>query len=327
MRSRNDKQTFDGSPYEVVPCHCCTDRLDHFFQTVNLRYCRTCCFCCQGLSSVYGKNVPGGLFNIDAIFADITSDTSPRECYPALKIAVDLNMDGQVVNGGAQCTSGKPGQRVIAIDLDEVLGYFVPQLCLFHNHVYGSSLTADDFFSYEFHEVWGGTQGESDRKMDAFFKSDFFLGQDGSLGIPVIEGALEVLQKFSPWLEFHIVTSRQHILENVTREWVSRNFPGVITDVHFGNHYGTSGEKRSKPDLCRAIAAELLIDDSLKYARQCSAAGIRSCLFGDYAWNRTDQPLPDNIERVLDWFEVEKFLKSIMEDAEDNSISNELAYQ
>lgn len=31
---------------------------------------------------------------------------------------------------------------VVAVDLDEVLGYFVETLARFHNEVYGSSLTA-----------------------------------------------------------------------------------------------------------------------------------------------------------------------------------------
>lgn len=38
-----------------------------------------------------------------------------------------------------------------------VLGHFVPQLCLFHNEKYGTSLQLKDFYSYNFWEVWGGT--------------------------------------------------------------------------------------------------------------------------------------------------------------------------
>jgi hypothetical protein len=36
---------------------------------------------------------------------------------------------------------------VVAVDLDEVLGHFVPQLAQFHNHHHGTELTAASFDS------------------------------------------------------------------------------------------------------------------------------------------------------------------------------------
>jgi hypothetical protein len=42
---------------------------------------------------------------------------------------------------------------VLAIDVDEVLGRFVPVLAEFHNATYSTTLTADDFHSYNFVEV------------------------------------------------------------------------------------------------------------------------------------------------------------------------------
>lgn len=34
--------------------------------------------------------------------------------------------------------------------------YFVRPLAEFHNKNYGTNLKEDDFFSYEFYDVWGG---------------------------------------------------------------------------------------------------------------------------------------------------------------------------
>lgn len=62
------------------------------------------------------------------------------------------------------------------------------------------------------------------------------------------------------------------------------------------NHYGLTGTKRSKTDMCKEIGAKLLIDDSLKYARGCAHDGIKVLLFdhkGDYSWNK-----PSNYERA-----------------------------
>ncbi|CAN0222487.1 unnamed protein product, partial [Phaeothamnion confervicola] len=88
-------------------------------------------------------------------------------------------------------------------------------------------------------------------------------------------------------LEFHLVTSRQHAIEPETRAWISRHFPGTFSSLQFGNHWAAAGtgRKRSKPDMCAAVGAVLLVDDSLQYAQECAAAGMRVALHGRYAWN------------------------------------------
>lgn len=42
---------------------------------------------------------------------------------------------------------------MVAVDLDEVLGAFVPSLCEYHNEQYGTKLKLSDFFSYRFRDV------------------------------------------------------------------------------------------------------------------------------------------------------------------------------
>jgi hypothetical protein len=54
-------------------------------------------------------------------------------------------------------------------------------------------------------------------------------------------------------------------MEAMTKEWLGRHYPGVFDDVLFGNHYGTTGAKMGKPEMCSSIGAVCLIDDSLKY--------------------------------------------------------------
>ena len=63
---------------------------------------------------------------------------------------------------------------VVAVDLDEVLGRFVKALCTFHNEEYGTELTPDDFSSYRFSEVWGGSDEDATAKVKAFFKTTHF---------------------------------------------------------------------------------------------------------------------------------------------------------
>lgn len=173
--------------------------------------------------------------------------------------------------------SGERGSKrpVVAVDVDEVLGQFVHQLCAFHNASYRTSLTPEDFTTYNFHDAWGGTKEQADAKVCLFFKSSYFLD-----GLPVIEGAAEILAKWCDRLELHIVTSRQNVLEEHTRYWINKHYSGIFHKLHFGNHYSKQGRVWSKPELCDAINAVMIIDDNMMYATQCAEAGIKTCLFG-----------------------------------------------
>lgn len=160
------------------------------------------------------------------------------------------------------------GRPVLAVDLDEVLGYFVAGLARFHNEAYGTSLTPEHFGSYHFRHVWGGDEEESVRKVHEFFASPHF--QDG---LELVPGAQEALRKLAAHYDLVVVTSRQFAIERETRAWLDQHFPGVFRAVVFGNHFGLTGEKRSKPDLCRDLGAEILIDDSLRYAQEVGGEG------------------------------------------------------
>eukprot|EP00033_Pygsuia_biforma_P000573 GCRY01000675.1.p1 GENE.GCRY01000675.1~~GCRY01000675.1.p1 ORF type:complete len:207 (+),score=31.63 GCRY01000675.1:175-795(+) len=196
-------------------------------------------------------------------------------------------------------------KKVIAVDCDDVLALFVPSLIAFHNYTYGSSLELKNFHSYEFYEVWGGTAEECMVKMHEFFESEYFSSMQP------VAGAYDCLKELSEYYEFHIVTARQHFLEERTRAWIDAFFPGIFKDLHFGNHYG-EGKRISKPEFCRAINAELLIDDAVKHARACSEAGIKTILFGDYAWNQLKNDEEDldakMVHRVSSWNEVKEIL-------------------
>lgn len=46
------------------------------------------------------------------------------------------------------------------VDIDEVLAKFLDALISYHNDTFGSSLALQDFHSYLFKDVWGGTYEE-----------------------------------------------------------------------------------------------------------------------------------------------------------------------
>lgn len=55
---------------------------------------------------------------------------------------------------------GSGGRPTVAVDLDEVLGQFVPQFCAWHNETFNTSWHADEFHSYHFTDVKGGSDEE-----------------------------------------------------------------------------------------------------------------------------------------------------------------------
>lgn len=79
-------------------------------------------------------------------------------------------------------------RKVIAVDLDEVLAKTTLAIADFHNDTYGTALTMDDFISYDYTKIWGGTREESIAKWRLFFDSPYFLK------VEPVEGSLETLK-------------------------------------------------------------------------------------------------------------------------------------
>lgn len=201
---------------------------------------------------------------------------------------------------------------VLAVDLDDTLAGFVKSLVTFHNEAYGSELKIEDFKSYDFWEVWGGTEEEATAKMSKFFESDHF-----KVALKPLPAAKRTLKQLQKQFDLQVVTSRQHFLEEASTNWLNEHFPSFFSSIRFGNHYGTEGEKRSKADLCKEIGAIGLIDDSFRYAKQVAEEGIPCVLFGKYAWNgglddpETPQELPAKVRRVTGWKGVLRALRSL----------------
>ncbi|EER01962.1 conserved hypothetical protein [Perkinsus marinus ATCC 50983] len=190
--------------------------------------------------------------------------------------------------------AAKHQRPVVAFDLDEVLGQYLATYTKWHNRVYGTHLRVSDFFTYRFWEVQGGTAQEAIEKCYIFHESPEFKS-----GIPLVPGAQEYVRKITNFAEVHIVTSRQEVvgpgsgdgiangvwsaqqIRQDTYDWVFANFGIPSNRVHLGNHFGLSGKKTSKADMCKAIGATLLIDDNPMYINDALSHGFGGILY-DY---------------------------------------------
>jgi|EP01044_Picomonas_judraskeda_P003251 hypothetical protein len=204
---------------------------------------------------------------------------------------------------------------VLALDIDEVCAQFVPGLIRYHNEKYGTGLKTETFHSYTFADVWGGTDEESVAKVFDFFTTEHFLN------LEPVQGSVEAVASLvDAGFDVVGVTSRQLVIEDPTRAWLDRHFPGLFRDVLFGNHWVPEAAspdleaegvvKKTKREMVEAIGAVALVDDSCKYVRELagSAGGPnyrKSILFGEYAWNQAAaDELPANCVRVADWKEA-----------------------
>mmetsp|Transcript_31332 Transcript_31332/g.43457 ORF Transcript_31332/g.43457 Transcript_31332/m.43457 type:complete len:221 (+) Transcript_31332:98-760(+) len=205
---------------------------------------------------------------------------------------------------------------IVAVDCDEVLAQFTPAIAQYHNETHGTQLKLEDFHSYSFCEVWGGTAEDTIEKVYEFFKSPHFLEN-----LQPLPGAFNSLQSLKSKFRFVLVTSRQHIIQDATWKWIEMHFPGIFEDILFGNHWTKDSPdptkmdatKRTKLEMCQAVGAIAIIDDSLLYAQQCASELEKVVLFGEYGWNSdsgSGAPLPSNVIRAKDWTQAHAILSN-----------------
>jgi len=189
-------------------------------------------------------------------------------------------------------------KRNLALDLDDVIYPFLPTMIPFHNDRYGTEFTVDDYHTFDFHEVWGGTRSEAMEKVVGFFD---VLHKDGPVPDPMAEAATAI-DKLAGEFRLVIVTARFDELRRHTHAWLDKHFPGLFEEVHLCNSFGP-GVRRTKASICDELDAVALVDDSLKNVTAVAATGRKAVLFGDYAWNRAGV-LPAGVKRALTWDEV-----------------------
>jgi uncharacterized HAD superfamily protein len=205
---------------------------------------------------------------------------------------------------------------VIACDIDEVLFPYLAGYVKYWNRVHGSSISVADFTSYDFGRVHTGhTRAYISDMVYAFHDEPEFVA------IEPLAGSLEAIRALQQIGDLHFVTARQAAISQQTHDWIKRHFNIDSDRIHMGNHYTRPGdvctEKRTKAEMCKAINASVLIDDSLGYATECANAGMHVLLFdleGTYGWNKscpTGNPLHPNITRVHSWQEAIEHLKKL----------------
>ena len=83
----------------------------------------------------------------------------------------------------------------------------------------------------------------------------------------------------------YIVTGRQDAAREQTELCVDRHFPGIFDDIILTNSYTPMEVK--KVDICRSLALDTIVDDSIDTCLECMQTGMDAIHFvGDevYPW-------------------------------------------
>lgn len=183
----------------------------------------------------------------------------------------------------------------LAFDIDDVLLDFVPALARFHNEFYSTNLSARDFHTYYFSEVWGGTSEDGEKKVNEFLDSLYFRE------IEAVDGAADAIEKLTRENKIYIVTSRPERLSELSHKQIKNNFWDFYEEILFAkNGYCGWGEK-TKAEICEELGVEVLVEDSPKY---CNCGDTKVLLF-DRPWNREAK---GNFQRVYSWKEIGEIL-------------------
>jgi uncharacterized HAD superfamily protein len=194
----------------------------------------------------------------------------------------------------------KPASKpIIAVDIDEVLASNAPGFVEFSNKQWGTNLKAEDYHEH-WAELWQSDEEETEKRAIAYHGS----GTIEKLK-PLTE-AKPVLERLSKKYRLIVITSRRALIEQATKVWIEKYYPGVFEEVYLAGIWDKVVKGRmdlTKAGLLKELGADYFIDDQPRHCFAAAEAGIKSLLFGNYKWNQNLE-IPKGVTPTRNWQEV-----------------------
>jgi 5'(3')-deoxyribonucleotidase len=190
----------------------------------------------------------------------------------------------------------------IAVDVDDVLFPFVPEIMAHYNGLRGAAFRLEDFSKYHFSEVWGISEEDANGVIASYLAKDV-------VHLSPVPGAQEALARLAEDFRLIVVTARNGVYEQPTRKWLDMHFGNLIEDAIFaGNPYDCE-VYREKGEVCVDLGAALLIDDSPNNLQSALEHEVDALLFGAHQWNQVHS-LPATVPRCATWPEVVDYIRA-----------------
>ena len=185
---------------------------------------------------------------------------------------------------------------LIGVDLDEVLAEFTEGFLAYHNESEGTGYRKEDFHTYHFEEIIGGSKKEVVGKILEFYKSPEFGGTKP------VDGSVEAIRLLRQQHQLVVVTARPISIRQATEQWLLRHFPEMFDDIYYTyNPYSGRGDS-PKSAVCLERNINILIDDAPENIMDFTNHPTRVLLF-ERPWNKIAR-VPENIQRVSSWQEI-----------------------
>lgn len=190
----------------------------------------------------------------------------------------------------------------IGVDLDEILSDTLTTLLEFYNNLYKTSFKKEDFYTYSYWEIWGGTREDSINLINKYYETN------NPTDIKTIKRSFEAVSKLKELgHELHIITGRSESFKERTETWLNKHYPNIFSSINYANTFNADENEKFKSDICKNIGVEIFIEDDPYHIQKCSDAGIK-VLFIDYPWNKNKEF--KNATRVYSWDEIVKYIEN-----------------
>ena len=154
------------------------------------------------------------------------------------------------------------------------------------NRYFGRELKPEDITVYEIHKALGIDQDDYDEFYELYGK---LLHKEAEARF----GASETIRDLYRRHSIHFVTAREEKLRDTSIEWLERHKMPMDSICLLGHP--------NKVEKAKELKSDLFIEDSYSNALQLAKAGFEVLLI-DCSYNKG--PLPQNVTRVKNWFEI-----------------------
>jgi len=188
----------------------------------------------------------------------------------------------------------------IGIDFDEVLVNHLDSIIEYYNNKYSTNYSFNDFHSYHFCEVWGGTREDAIKEIFDFYNTSYFKEQK------IIEESKLVLNKFKELgFDLFVITGRPNSISEDTITKINDNFKDFFKDILFTNNFSIEGIELKKSDFVNNLQLDYFIEDSIPYSKDIlENTNVKKLFLFNNPWNINETISDSRLIRVDSWKEI-----------------------
>ncbi len=197
----------------------------------------------------------------------------------------------------------------IDIDIDNTLSHTMRAFIPFLNKKHNGNKT-----KYNLKDAWTFNLYHTDFK--EFYKDwSEFVESDDHIKMDPIEHTIDVLKELYKKHDLYIITARPTEMKEQTILWLDKHFKALFKEKILLEYKTASATALlfTKYDVCKKLNIDLIIEDSLETAIECSNNNIKAILYNHenkYNWQDSKE-IPNKIIRTTSWKDIKKEIEKM----------------